>query len=146
MQKEEYKKLVKKHTPKEDRFKNALSAFIYGGLLGVLAEAITQAIRSIFNISINDATIWMIIIFIFVACLLTALGIFDKLVTFLKSALIVPITGFAHSVTSAALDYKQDGLITGIGSNCFKLAGSVILYGVISSFILVIIGVLIWLV
>ena len=84
-----------------------------------------------------------IIIFIFFGCVLTALGIFDKLVCFLKSALIIPITGFAHSITSAALDYKQDGFVTGIGSNCFKLAGSVILYGVVSAFILVIIGVVI---
>lgn len=144
MEKTEYKKLVKKHTPKEDRLKNGLTAFIFGGLLGVLAEAVAQLLRYAFNLSILEATTWMMIIFIFSACLLTALGIFDKLVSVIKAALIIPITGFAHSVTSAALDYKQDGFITGIGSNCFKLAGSVILYGVISAFILVIIGVFIY--
>ncbi len=143
MNKKQYEKIVKKHTPKEDRFINALSAFIFGGLLGVLAEAITKLLRVIFNLTVLDATVWMMIVFIFTACLLTALGVFDKLTTFFKAAIIIPITGFAHSVTSAALDYKQDGLIQGVGSNCFKMAGSVILYGVISAFILVIIGVII---
>lgn len=143
MNKEEYKQIVKKYTPKENRFVNAISAFFFGGGLGVLAELINNILRKCFNLSILDATTWMIIIFIFFGCVLTALGIFDKLVCFLKSALIIPITGFAHSITSAALDYKQDGFVTGIGSNCFKLAGSVILYGVVSAFILVIIGVVI---
>ena len=144
MNKDQYKKIVKKYTPKENRLINAISAFLTGGILGVSAEGLMQILRRLFNLTILDATHWMIIIFIFLACLLTALGVFDKLVTFFKSSIIIPITGFAHSVTSAALDYKQDGLIQGIGSNCFKMAGSVILYGVISAFILVIIGVLIY--
>ena len=144
MNKEQYKKIVKKHTPKENRLINAISAFLTGGLLGICAEGLMQIIRHIFNLTILDATHWMIIIFIFLACLLTALGVFDKLVNVFKSALIVPITGFAHAVISAALDYKQDGLIQGVGSNCFKLAGSVILYGVLSAFVLVIIGVIIY--
>lgn len=144
MNKEQYKRLVKKHTPKENRLINAISAFFTGGILGVSAEGLTQILRRLFNLTILDATHWMIIIFIFLACLLTALGVFDKLVNLFKSALIVPITGFAHAVTSAALDYKQDGLIQGVGSNCFKLAGSVILYGVLSAFVLVIIGVIIY--
>ena len=68
---------------------------------------------------------------------------FDNWVTTCKCGLIIPTTGFAHSVSSSALDYKKDGLITGLGSNFFKLAGSVILYGIISSFILVIVKVII---
>ncbi len=144
MNKEQYQNLVKRKTPKENRLMNSIVAFFFGGFLGMLAEGVMQLIRHIFNLSILDATVWMMIIFIFVACLLTALGVFDKLVNIFKSSLIIPITGFAHSVTSAALDYKQDGLIQGVGSNCFKLAGSVILYGVVAAFVLVIIGVLIW--
>ena len=144
MEKQEYKRLVKKYTPKEDRLKNALKAFGYGGLMGVLAELIGKVLKVIFKLPTVEATTWMMIIFIFLACFLTALGIFDKTVTYLKSALIIPITGFAHSLTSATMDYKKDGLITGIGANCFKLAGSVILYGIISAFILTIIGVLIY--
>ncbi len=60
-----------------------------------------------------------------------------------KAGLLIPTTGFAHSVASSALDYKKEGLVTGLGSNFFKLAGSVILYGILSAFILVIVKVII---
>ena len=73
--------------------------------------------------------------FIVFASLCTALGFFDKWVTKFKCGLLIPITGFAHSMTSAAMDYKNEGPIYGIGSNVFKLAGSVILYGVVSAWI-----------
>lgn len=70
-----------------------------------------------------------------ISSILTATGIFDTMVTKLKCALIIPITGFAHSMTSAAIEYKNEGLIMGIGANIFKLAGTVILYGVVSVYI-----------
>ena len=77
----------------------------------------------------------MLITFIFITCLLTGLGIFDKLVKRFKMGLIIPITGFAHSMQSSILDYKKEGPIYGFGSNIFKLAGSVILYGIVSAYI-----------
>ena len=143
MDKKTYQKIVKKYTPKENRLKNALSAFLYGGIFGVLFQALAFIVRKLFNLTILDATTWMLILVIFISCLLTSIGKFDKLVTIFTSALIIPISGFAHSICSSCLDYKNDGLVTGIGANCFKLAGSVILYGIISSFILVLIGVFI---
>lgn len=85
------------------------------------------------DISTQDASVFMIVTLIFVASLFTALGFFDKMVNFARCGLIIPITGFAHSMTSAGLEYKKEGLIYGIGSNIFKLAGSVILYGVVSA-------------
>jgi hypothetical protein len=128
-----YDYLVKKHTPKEDKVKYALIAFIVGGLLGVLGEALIRIYIIVFDISRNDASTYMIITFIFFASLFTALGFFDKLVSKAKAGLLIPITGFAHSMMSAALDYKYEGPIYGIGSNVFKLAGSVIFYGVVSA-------------
>ena len=68
---------------------------------------------------------------------------FDNWMSKAKAGLLIPTTGFAHSVSSSALDYKKEGLITGLGSNFFKLAGSVILYGILSAFILVIVRVII---
>ena len=85
---------------------------------------------------------WIGLILITGACFLTIIHKFDHLVAKYQAGLIVPTTGFAHSVQSTMLDYKKDGLITGIGSNAFKLAGSVIVYGVVSSFILVIVKVI----
>ena len=87
------------------------------------------------DISTNDAAIFMIITLIFLASLFTALGFFDKWVNFAKCGLIIPITGFAHAMMSAALEYRKEGLVTGLGANMFKLAGSVIVFGVVSAYI-----------
>ena len=88
-----------------------------------------------FNLPRKDSGVMVLLTLIFIASLLTAFGVFDVLMSKLKSALIIPITGFAHSITSAALDYKSEGLILGIGANIFKLAGSVILYGIVAAYI-----------
>ena len=85
------------------------------------------------SISTKDASVFMIVTLIFFATLFTALGFFDKWVTFAKCGLIIPITGFAHSMASAGIEYKKDGPIYGLGSNLFKLSGSVILYGIVSA-------------
>ena len=77
----------------------------------------------------------MIITLIFIGCLLTAFGFFDKWVNFAKCGLIVPITGFAHSMMSAALEYRKEGFVTGIGANMLKLAGTVIIFGVVSAYV-----------
>ena len=69
------------------------------------------------------------------AMIFTCLGFFDKWVNFAKCGLIIPITGFAHAMASAALEYRKEGLVTGIGMNMFKLAGSVIIFGVVSAYL-----------
>ena len=89
----------------------------------------------------------MIITLIFISCLFTCLGFFDKWVNFARCGLIIPITGFAHAMMSAALEYRKEGFVTGIGTNMFKLAGSVIIFGICAAFIFgfikfIIIGVL----
>lgn len=142
MDKKSYAKLVKELSPKEPKGKNALVAFIVGGLIGVTTEFVATFIMNSFAISKTDAYVWTMILTILIAVVLTALGKFDNAVSKIKCGLIIPTTGFAHSVASCALDYKKDGLITGLGSNFFKLAGSVILFGIISSFILVVIEVI----
>lgn len=143
MNKKEYLNLVKKLTPKEDKVKNALYAFLAGGIVGFVGEAIKLIILKSTTLSIESASMVVTLIIIFTSCLLTGLGFFDNLVSKYKCGLIIPTTGFAHSVMSASLDYKKDGLITGLGSNFFKLAGSVILYGILSGFIMGIIRVII---
>jgi len=138
MRKEEYLEVVKRYTPKENVLKNTLIAFITGGLVGVSATAICNFL---IKYNVENPNLWTLLIIIFLASLFTGLGFMDDLVSFCRCGLIIPITGFAHSVTSAALDYKKDGLITGLGSNFFKLAGSVILYGVISAYLFTLIRV-----
>ena len=86
----------------------------------------------------------MLLIFIFLATLFTSLGFMDSLVSKFKSGLIIPITGFAHSITSSILDYRKDGFVTGIGSNVFKLAGSVLLSGILFAFIMAIVKLILY--
>ena len=143
MKKEQYLKLVEKVTPKENQKVDYLNAFLFGGLIGFLGEGLKIFIINYFNLTVENAISYILIITIFIACLFTALGFFDNFVAKFKCGIIIPITGFAHSIMSCALDYKNDGLITGIGSNFFKLAGSVILYGMVSGFICRIIKVII---
>ena len=135
MERKLYNKIVMNHKPKEYRMKNAIISFIVGGMVGVIGECLLELYSYYLNISSSDAAIFMIITLIFLASLFTALGFFDKLVNYCRCGLIIPITGFAHSMTSAAIEFKREGFVTGLGANIFKLAGTVILYGIVSAYI-----------
>ena len=144
MNQDEYKKLVDELTPKENKLKNAFVAFLVGGLIGFTGEVVIHILTTTFAMESVEAYTWLCIFIILIGSTLTALGFFDNFVTKAKAGLIVPTTGFAHSITSSALDYRKEGLITGLGANFFKLAGSVLLYGIIAAFFLSIFGVIIY--
>lgn len=135
MEKSRYKDLINKYTPKENRIYNGMVAFITGGLMGMLGQFLMDFYGYVFHIPATQASTFMLITLIFIGCLFTALGFFDKWVMFAKCGLIIPITGFAHSIMSAALEYRKEGLVTGIGANMLKLAGTVIIYGVVSAYV-----------
>lgn len=144
MNKKEYLALVKKHTPKERRLWNAVNAFQIGGIIGFLGEGMKLLIVEYTHIPVKDAISWVLLIYIFLASLFTVMGFFDSLAGRFKAGILIPITGFAHSITAAIMDYRKDGLIAGIGSNLFKLSGCVILYGLVAGFIMAIIKVMIY--
>lgn len=135
MEKNKYKSLYQKYIPKENRLLNGFVAFVIGGLMGMLGQFLIDIYSYYLEISSKDAATFMIITLVFIGCLLTSLGFFDKMVTFCKCGLIIPITGFAHSMMSAALEYKKEGMVTGLGASMFKLAGSVIIFGVVSAYL-----------
>lgn len=135
LDRQEYKKIIRKYKPRKFNFDNLLIAFLSGGVVGLLSEALVRVYSLVPSISKGEAGNLMIVTFIFLASILTGLGIFDNLVDKFKAGLIIPITGFAHSTTSSAIEYKKEGLTTGIGANIFKLSGSVILYGIVSAYI-----------
>lgn len=143
MKQEMYQKIVDKNTPKENVLVNAITTFVAGGILGSLSEGLLVLYSLFLDIPRKEAGILVILTLIIISSLLTSLGIFDIAVTKLKSALIIPITGFAHSMTSAALEYKHEGLVLGIGANIFKLAGTVILFGVVAVYIFGLIRILV---
>ena len=131
METKEYEKLVDKNSIKDNKFLNCLSSFLIGGLVGALAQVLFSILYNNFEFSLTDSYMYTTIFFVILASILTGFNIFDKVVSFAKCGLIVPITGFAHSITASMIDHKKEGFINGIGSNFLKLAGSIILYGVV---------------
>ncbi len=133
MEKTKYKNLVNKHTPKEDVFYNAIIAFITGGIMGIIGQGLIDFYAYYLTISTKEATVCMLVTLIFISCLFTSIGFFDKWVNFAKCGLIIPITGFAHATMSAALEYRKEGMVLGVGANMLKLSGAVIIFGVVSA-------------
>lgn len=131
MNNKEYDKLVKSVVGKESTLKNVMIAFVSGGIVGVIAQVMSEFYFKVFDISLSDTSFYTFSTFIFIGSLLTGLGVFDKVLSIVKCGLIVPATGFANTMTSSAMDAKSEGFIKGIGASIFKLTGSIILYGVI---------------
>lgn len=129
-------KKLKDNSIDKNNIKKAIVAFISGGLIGVLGQLLYYLFFNIFNINENDSSLFTSAFFILIAFTLTCIGVFDKLINYAYCGLIIPITGFANSITSSALEGKSEGMIFGIGSKMFSLIGSVITYGIISSIFL----------
>lgn len=138
MNKKEYKNMVEEMLPKENKLINMFIAFITGGTIGIISQIIFNNLLKHFNEEM--ALSGTLLVLISITALITTIGKGDTLFQKLKCGLIIPITGFAHSISSSIIDYKKEGFIS-IGSNTFKLAGSVLLYGIVSSIILTLIKV-----
>lgn len=136
--------LVDKKSKTPNILENAFISFLAGGVLGGFYQVFTTWFMQLFDIEAEIAVGVTCLLYILIAVILTGCGVFDTLVSKFKFGLIIPITGFAHSVASSLLDYRKDGLITGLGSNMFKLAGCVILYGTVSASILTLVKVMIY--
>ena len=132
----DYNQLAESKKPKTPKFKNALNAFLYGGVIGVIAQGILVFYMNVFDYSQKEATPLMSITLVFIACLLTGLGYYDKLAQHAGAGTFIPVTGFANSMSSSALDSKHEGYVLGIGANMFKLGGTVITYGIVSASLL----------
>ena len=134
MNNKEYKELTKGVIPKTIKIKKIIIAFLVGGLVGVIGQLLITLYSSFEEISMSKATNMMMVTLILISSSLTGIGVFDHLVSKAGAGLIVPITGFSHSTTSSAMEYRKEGLVYGLGANIFKLSGSVILYGVVSAY------------
>ncbi len=136
MDKKTYERIAKQKKPKKYVLKHSLYAFISGGIIGAIAQGILDILMNYFDFSQEKAVPVMSMTLVVAACILTGLGWYDKLADKAGAGMFIPITGFANSMTSSALESKSEGLVLGIGSNMFKLGGTVITFGIVSSFIL----------
>lgn len=129
-----YEQYVDSITPTTSLRKNMLFAFLIGGSICTIGELIKNIFIHI-GLSSEDAGLLEIIILIFLSILLTGLGIYKHIAKYGGAGTLVPITGFANSIASCAIEFKKEGQIFGIGCKIFTIAGPVILYGLVSSFI-----------
>jgi stage V sporulation protein AC len=129
-----YTEMVRDLVPRPPYLKNALLAFLFGGLVAIVGQLLTDIYRITMNMSVKEAGNPAVATMIFIGALLTGLGVFDKIARYAGAGLAVPVTGFANSVVAAALEFKREGLVFGIGSKMFILAGSVITFGVVTAF------------
>lgn len=133
--KEEYQKYVDEKTPNSPIWKNCFNAFWVGGLICAIGQIIFEICKTR---GIDETTSYTIvsIILIFISAFLTALNIFNKIGKFAGAGSLVPITGFANSVVSPAMEYKSEGYVMGVGAKMFTIAGPVLVYGISSSIII----------
>lgn len=129
------KESVDNNQPKRRIVFNSIKAFLVGGLISCIAEGLLEIYNKLFSIEEKTASSLVSITIVFITSVLTGFGIFDKIGQFAGAGTIVPITGFANSMTSSAIESKSEGLILGIMTNMFKLAGAVIVAGVVSAFL-----------
>jgi len=141
IEKETYKKYVKKRAPRSPILKDMVLAFLVGGAICAFAEAVYNIYLAL-KIEEENVRTLVPVTLVFLASLATGLGFFDSLAKHAGAGTLVPITGFSNAVISPALDDKSEGLVMGVGAKMFTIAGPVIVYGVVAS---VIYGVIYWL-
>lgn len=127
----DYKELKKRHAPPSPILKNCLRAFFVGGFICFAAQWLTYLYLNL-GIKENDAYTLTTVSIIFLAALLTAIGVFDNIARFSGAGTLLPVSGFANSVTSCAMDAKSEGFISGVGTKIFTVAGPVILYSTLA--------------
>lgn len=136
MNTKQYDKLADDLKPQKNIAGNCIRAFLYGGTIGAIGQGVLEFFMYIQDCEEKDAIPMMTLTLVLVAVILTGFGIYDKIARKAGAGTFVPITGFANSMASSAIEGRSEGLVTGIGASMFKLGGTVITFGIVASFIL----------
>ena len=139
--KQEYAEYVKEVTPKNNLAIQMIKAFVVGGIICVIGQVILNVAQQDYGLDKDTAGSWCAMLLVLASAILTGLNLYQKLVKFGGAGALVPITGFANSVASTAIEYQKEGQVYGIGCKIFTIAGPVILYGIFTSWVL---GVIYW--
>ena len=130
--KKDYQKIVDKKTPNSPIWLNLIKAFIVGGTICCIGQGIMDWLKSL-GLDKDLASSTTSVILVFTGIFLTAIGVYSKIGKFAGAGSIVPITGFANSIASPAIEFKSEGLVLGVGAKLFQIAGPVLVYGITSS-------------
>lgn len=131
-----YQAYIKHNTPKRNLGVQMGKAFITGGVICTVGQCLNNVLMKELNLNTEDAGTYCSMILIVISVVLTGLQIYSKIVNFGGAGALVPITGFANGVAASAIEYKAQGRVYGIGCKIFTIAGPVILYGILSSWLL----------
>lgn len=140
MTKQEYSEMTKQASPNSKTFTNCIKAFLIGGLICTIGQALTNLYMS-FNLTENASRTLTSVSLVFLGGLLTSLGVYDNIAKHGGAGTLVPITGFANSIVSPAIEFKSEGYVLGLGAKMFVIAGPVLVYGITAS---VIYGIIYW--
>lgn len=132
---QEYKEFAKKREPARPVFKNCIRAFIAGGTICLFGQAIQDMFVHWGGFDEKKAGNPTVAVLIIISVILTSLGVYDKIAQWAGAGSAVPVTGFANSMASAAIEHRSEGLVLGVGGKMFKIAGPVIVFGVVAAFI-----------
>ena len=132
MTKETYKQYADSRAPRSPVAKDCTRAFLVGGLVCCIGQALTDIYTKLCGMEKQDAGTLTAATLVLVAAILTGFGVFDRIAKFAGAGTLVPITGFANAVVSPAIDSKSEGLILGVGAKVFSVAGPVLLYGTLA--------------
>lgn len=139
----QYEQMVRRLTPNSNYFQGYVRAFWVGGVICVIGQLIVFAGESWLGMTEVSASMLTSVVLIFLGTTLTGLGVYDDIGRYAGAGSIVPITGFANSVASPAIEFRREGLILGVGAKLFVISGPVLVYGITSS---VAAGLIYWLI
>lgn len=140
--KKDYSDYVDTKAPKSRILRNCIWAFIVGGLICVLGQALSDFYKNVFNLDKDSAKTAVAISLIFLSAVFTGLNLYPKLAKHAGAGTLVPITGFANAIVSPAIEFKREGFVLGVAAKMFSIAGPVLAYGIGSS---VLVGFIYWL-
>jgi stage V sporulation protein AC len=132
---QEYGELASRREPKRAVLANCIRAFLVGGLICLIGQGIQDMFVHWGGFEKEKASNPTVAVLILISVILTSMGVYDKLAQWAGAGSAVPVTGFANSMASAAIEHRSEGLVLGVGGNMFKLAGAVIVFGAVAAFI-----------
>lgn len=138
----DYQKLVSERAPKSKVLQQCLKAFVSGGLICCIGQLFRDFARLTLHLGESDVASFTAMVMVFLGATLTGIGVYDRIGTWAGAGSVVPITGFANSIVSPAMEFRREGFVLGLGAKLFSIAGPVLVYGISASIIVGLISLL----
>lgn len=131
--KKEYQVYIQRKMPGSNLLRDCIMAFLVGGIICTIGQLVSNLGKTVFDFNTEEASAFTSITMIFLGALLTGMGVYDDIGKYGGAGSVVPITGFANSIVSPAMEFKREGYVFGVGAKLFSIAGPVLIYGISAS-------------